>query len=147
MRHRTSVTYFDSKFTVNGNKVKCELTYGINLYKCPLIIVTIQKYKHIFKYLYNKDGSIVYKIHNGQLYAMFKCTGTASCSPNDVFNEVTGQHIAETAAQRKAFMRTQKFYRDYSNALQDEAAKANIYALQCCFTEAHLNRHIKKLRK
>ena len=144
-RLRTTVSYLDKKFTVNGKKVKCELTYGINLQKCPLIMTTICKNAYVFKNFFKSGRFVDYRITKNALYALFTATGTASCSDKDVFDETTGRRIAETAAQRKAFAMASKLYIDYVDCLDEEIKRAYKYYRNCGYTAHVANKHIEKL--
>lgn len=112
MRNKTNVTYVRIKYTSMNNTTKCNLTYEINIDKWPLCGLTIDS--NILFNAAEKLGAkyIITDKKTNYPYAFgFEVTAMASCDMDqDEYNETTGERIALTRAQGKAFEKTCKFY-------------------------------------
>lgn len=111
MRNKTNVNYLKIDYYHLNNSTKCQLTYEIPVDKWPILgfKVNADLLISVGKKL-NMNAYYVDKATNYPSSFVFTTTATATCDNNDTYDKKTGENIALTRAQAKAFEKTCKFY-------------------------------------
>ena len=100
---KTTLNYVNVDYSVNGSTIVCNLVAELDIWRVKNMSSFFEIYdvRSYIKRFTDKHGRVL--IHT---------TGRATCSPEDVFDEVLGKHIAYTRAQEAAFWAAYDFYNE-----------------------------------
>lgn len=113
-RNDIKVSFDRPKYVTDGNKVKCTLTYRIN----------VPEFNHN-EDRFNAKG---YNPTAVQAYGQFElgdvhtAVGVAVCNPDDTFDKKTGREIAEARAEAKAYKHANKLVKKFVKSVVDAYA-------------------------
>ena len=110
-RNDIKISFDRSKYVTENKKVKCILTYRINV---PSFVHSEDRF--------SAKGYNLAAVH---IYGEFElgeeltATGVATCGPEDSFDKKTGREIAEARAEAKAYKHAEKLLKRYVKTVVD----------------------------
>ena len=110
-RNNIKISFDRPKYVTENNKVKCILTYRINV---PSFVHDEDRFP--------AKGYNPAAVHScGEFYLGDErtATGVATCGPEDSFDKKTGREIAEARAEAKAYKHAEKLLKRYVKTVVD----------------------------
>lgn len=122
MKNKTNVTYIDTRVTVSNNVTVANLTFGINIDKLPCLNALGDagvNLNDMFDKYYNYRGIADYTDDNGVTtkQLVYQTIGRAKLKDEDrtLADEIIGERLAISEAQKKAFSIANRLYKDLFN--------------------------------